>query len=171
MYSHGKNRVINVYTQTKEEYIEKPQKIIADILQSKYETLKEQYSTVKKVDELYSSGKKVAEAQKERAVEVYSKTCKYYNDQKETVKQLGQELIRHTHEYLKETLSKEDNSGNYVNKKEEPHSLKEIGFEMINLTKQEMENLTKKYFPRAHDYYIKSLSFLTWTRKKDFVLE
>jgi len=145
MYLNGKEKVMTVYTHTREEYFDKPQKFIADLLQSKYENLKEQYPSVKKVDELVGAGKKVAEVQKEKAVEVYSKTCKYYSDQKEAAKQLGSELIRQAHDYLKNTLASiEEENQNDANKKPDT-TLTEIGYEVVDYTKQEMANVTKKY--------------------------
>jgi len=143
MVAHGKGKVFDVYTHTKEEYIDKPREFIADILQKKYETLKEKYPTVKKVDELYASGKKVADVQKEKAEEAYSKTCKYYEDQKETIKQVGQELLRQGQAYLNTNFSREEN-GNDA-KKVESYSLKEMGYELFDFSKKEMANLTKKY--------------------------
>jgi len=144
--------VFDIYHHTKEEYVDKPREMIANILQSKYETLKEKYPTaVNKVDELYASGKKVAETQKDRAVEVCSKTFKFYNDQKEAVKQIGQVVLLQAHEYFKNNLTRsveEENGGNNLVKKGEPHFLKEIGYEMIYLT--------KKCLSMAH-HYIKSL--------------
>jgi hypothetical protein len=152
MYMSGKVKVMDVVTNTKEEYYDKPQKLIADILQSKYESLKEKYpTTVKIVDEFYVSGKKVAEEKKDKAVEVYSKTCKYYNDQKEAVKKIGEDLMKHANEYIRNLEEEgEENRGGDADKKPD---LKEIGYEMLDFTKQEMANVTKRYLIFAHRYY------------------
>jgi len=151
MVENGKEKVMTVYTHTREEFIDRPQKFITDLLQSKYENLKVQYPTVKRVDDFCMSGKKAAEAQKEKVDELYARTCKYYSDQKEAAKELGMELFRNAQDYLKDTLTKieEENGGNDVNgnKGEDapPPSFKEIGYEVFDFTKQELENVAKKY--------------------------
>jgi len=148
---NGKEKVMTVYTHTREEFIDRPQKFITDLLQSKYENLKVQYPTVKRVDDFCVSGKKAAEAQKEKVDEFYARTCKYYSDQKEVAVELGKELFKNAQDYLNDTLTKieEENGGGDVNgnKGEDarPPSLGEIGYEVFDFTKHEMENVAKKY--------------------------
>lgn len=83
MLNSGKKRAVNIFTQTKGEYVDKPQKYVTELLNSKYVHLKDLYPSVQKIDQFYEKGKVVAENQKEKAIEIYSSTCQYYNIQKD----------------------------------------------------------------------------------------
>jgi len=157
--SSGKEAALSLYSKTKEDYFDKPQKFIVELLFSKYETLKYKYpNSVKKVDELYEVGKTVAEGQKEKAVEFYSKTCKYYEHQKEAVKlksldylNKGTHIIQQGTQYLlnnisgdqKEIEEKEKNSEEKPgNEKEEVNEKNGIA----GLGKKYLFNIASRYY-------------------------
>jgi len=115
----GKEKAVSL----KGEYFDKPHKFIVELLHSKYEILKVRYPSMKKVDDIYEVSLNVAEVQKEKAVEIYTKTCSFYIHHKEVVKQKsidyyvkGTEYIKQGQEYFKnlsgDNISKEEDKSN-----------------------------------------------------------
>jgi len=151
----GKDKALSIFSQTKGNYIDKPQKFIVDLLQSKYVTLKGKFpDPMKKVDEFYEASKVVADIPKEKVAELYAITCKYYNNQKEAVKlkslkfyYLGATYIKQGQEYLHQLT---DNENENKESKENTiivntdHEITRIGVRYISLASQYLDILKSK---------------------------